>query len=89
MAKELCSGSGRIKGRCGDGFSTPAGIDRQQEKQRLGGFVSQVVGVKDIEGGGLIATERCMALLLPKELSRRVFSQLDYRDLVQCSLVCK
>ncbi|BBM97975.1 hypothetical protein MPTK1_1g09890 [Marchantia polymorpha subsp. ruderalis] len=32
---------------------------------------------------------RCVALLLPFEVIRRVFSQLDYRDLINCSLACK
>ncbi|KAL3685044.1 hypothetical protein R1sor_003066 [Riccia sorocarpa] len=33
--------------------------------------------------------ERCVALLLPHEIIMRVFSQLDYRDLIHCSLACK
>ncbi|KAL2653278.1 hypothetical protein R1flu_021406 [Riccia fluitans] len=33
--------------------------------------------------------ERCVALLLPHEVIMRVFSQLDYRDLIHCSLACK
>ncbi|CAK9232452.1 unnamed protein product [Sphagnum troendelagicum] len=33
--------------------------------------------------------QRCVALQLPCDMSRRIFSQLDCRDLMHCSLVCK
>ncbi|KAJ7530358.1 hypothetical protein O6H91_14G000600 [Diphasiastrum complanatum] len=33
--------------------------------------------------------DTCAVLLLPLDLMRRVFSQLDCIDLIHCSLVCK
>ncbi|CAM6093108.1 unnamed protein product [Calypogeia fissa] len=88
MAEGLSSGKVRV---CRGGDCSTSDVTEQQEQEGgMGGISSvQVAKVKECEGFGVVATERCVALLLPKELSRRVFSQLDYRDLVQCSLVCK